>query len=171
MDNVFLVNVFESCYKTCHKEAGSFLVEAPVLANVVTQVAAGEIVHHQVKVFAVLKGVVHVDDEQIIELFQNLPLVDYRLHTTLGNYASLGHFFHSIVLFFFLSFDSPDFSKSALADAEMVDEVGLRDSYTALSAVVLTMETGNINVVCPEVCVSHFELNRKPILIKHTTEQ
>lgn len=165
------MDILKSCYQACHKEAGSFFVEAPVLANVVTQVAAGEIVHHQVEVFAVLEGVVHIYDEQIVELFQYLPLVDNRLHTTLGNYASLGHFFHGIVLFFFLSLDSPDFAKSALANAKMIDEVGLRDSYTALSAVVLTLETGNVNVVRLEVCVSHFELCRKPILIKHTTEQ
>ena len=110
-----------------------FFVEASMSADVVTQISTRKIIHDQVQVFPVLKRVVHVDKEDILELGKDLPFIYDRLHTALGDDASLRHLFHGVVLFGLFPFDSPNFSKATLANAKVVDEVCLRYSCTLKS--------------------------------------
>jgi hypothetical protein len=133
VNDIFLVDVLKSLNKTSHKELGRLLVEASVSANVVTQVTTRKIVHYQVKVFTVLESVVHVHDECVVELFKNLPLVDHGLHTALGDDPCLRHLLHRIVVFFFFPLDPPYFAEPTLSNAEVVHEVGFRNSCKVTS--------------------------------------
>ena len=95
--------------------------------DVVSQIASREIVHDQVEVLPILKGVVHVDDEWVLELGQDLTLVDDGLDASLGDDPSLAHLLHGEVLLGFLPLDSPNLSKATLSDAKVVHKVRLRD--------------------------------------------
>lgn len=129
MDDVFLMHVLETGNKASHKEPGCLFIKATVLADVVAQITTRKVIHYQVEVFTVLECVVHIDDEEVVQLFKNLAFVDHGLNAALGNYASFGHFFHCVVLLLFLSLNSPDLPKSALTNAEVVDEVSFGYSY------------------------------------------
>ena len=91
----------------------------------VTEITARQIVHDQIEVLSVLERVVHVDDEHILKLREDLPLVDNRFDTALGDDPRLGHLLHGVVLLGFLTLDSPHLTEASLPDAEMVDKVCL----------------------------------------------
>ena len=91
----------------------------------VTEVAARQIVHHEVQVLPVLEGVVHVNDEHILELGEDLALINDGLDTALCDDSGLGHLLHGVVLLRLLALDSPHLTEASLPDAEMVDKVGL----------------------------------------------
>ncbi len=60
-----------------------FFVKPPISANVISQVATIEQVHHEIEVLSVLEGVVHIHQEWTVELRENLALVHNTLHTPL----------------------------------------------------------------------------------------
>ena len=72
-----------------------------------------------------MERIVHIHNEWVLELCQNLSLINDRLNAAFRNDSSFAHFFHGKLLLGFLSFNSPYFTKAALSDTEMVDEVGL----------------------------------------------
>ncbi len=113
--------------RLCHKIllTGCFLIKAPVPTNVVSQITSRKVVHDQVEVLFVLKGVVHVHDEWVLKLCQDLPLIDNGLDTALRYDASLAHLFHGKVVFGLLALDSPHFAKATLTDAKVIHKVGL----------------------------------------------
>ena len=98
-------------------------------AYVVSEIAAAQVVHDQVKVLSVLKRVVHIHNERILELGQDLSLIDHGLHAALRDDASLAHLLHREVLLGLLTLDSPHFAEAALTDAKVVDEVRFGHSF------------------------------------------
>ena len=92
----------------------------------VAEVATWQVVHDQVEILSILKRVVHIDDEGVLELRQNLPLVDDRLDTALRDDSGFAHFLHGEVLLGFLALDSPHLAKTAFADTEVIHKVGFR---------------------------------------------
>ena len=96
-----------------------------MFAYVVSQIAAREKVHCEVEVVAVLKRVIHVDDERIVNLREDLSFVHDRLDAFLGEDSRLGHLFHSIMLFRFLPLYFPHFAETAPPNAVLVGEVVL----------------------------------------------
>ena len=101
---------------------GDFFAEVAVSAYMVAEVASTQVVHDQVQVLAVLERVVHVDDEDVVQLNQNLPLVDYAAHASLGHDPRLAHLFHSVHLLPFLTEHAPDFAEATLSDTVIVYE-------------------------------------------------
>lgn len=95
-----------------------------MFTNMVAQITPGEHVHHKIEVLPILESIVHVDDEGVVELCENLPLVHYRLDTTLGDYTRFRHLFHGVGLLSLLTLDLPHLAKTTLADAKLVVEVG-----------------------------------------------
>ena len=95
-----------------------------MLADVITEVTPREHVHHQIQVVSILEGVVHVDDEWVVELCEDLPLVHHRFNAPLCDDAGLGHFLHRICLLGLLTLDLPDLPEAALPDAVLVVEIG-----------------------------------------------
>lgn len=71
-----------------------------------------------------MERVVHVDDEWVVELCEDLPLVHHRFDAPLRNYACLGHFLHRICLLRLLTLDLPDLPEAALPDTVLVVEIG-----------------------------------------------
>ena len=63
----------------------NFFTESTVPADMVGQVSARQVVHHKVEVLSVLKRVIHVNNEEILELCKNLAFVDHGLDTALCN--------------------------------------------------------------------------------------
>ena len=113
--------------RSCRKLTGLFLAEPSVPANVVTEVSAREQVHHQIQILAILEGVVHVDDEGILEHGENLAFVHDRFDAALGDDSCLGHLFHSVAHFNFFAVYLPHLAKASLANAVVVAKVVLRD--------------------------------------------
>ena len=91
----------------------------------VAQIASGQVVHHKVEVLSVLKRVIHVYNEEILELCEDLTFIDDGLDTALRDDPGLRHFLHRVVLLCLLTFDSPYLAEASLSNAEMVDEVSL----------------------------------------------
>ena len=61
----------------------NFFTESTVPADMVAQVSARQVVHHKVEVLSVLKRVIHVNNEEILELCENLAFVDHGLDAAL----------------------------------------------------------------------------------------
>lgn len=95
-----------------------------MLADVITKVASREHVHHQIQIVSILERVVHVDDERVVELCEDLPLVHHRFDAPLRDDACLGHFLHRIRLLRLLTLDLPDLAEATLPDAVLVVEIG-----------------------------------------------
>ena len=108
----------------------NFFTESTVPADMVAQVSARQVVHHKVEVLSVLKRVIHVNNEEILELCENLAFIDYGLDAALRDDPSLRHLFHSIVLLRFLPLHPPHLAEASLSNAEMIDEVSLGHSCT-----------------------------------------
>ena len=96
----------------------------------VSQITAGKVVHHQVEVLSILKRVIHVNYEEILELCEDLAFIDDGLYAALRDDPGLWHLFHRVVLLRLLSFDSPYLAEASFSNAEMVDEVSLGHSCT-----------------------------------------
>ena len=91
----------------------------------VTKVAPAQVVHDQVQVLAVLKRVVHVDEEWAVHARQNMPLVHHRFHAALGDNPGLAHLFEGEVFSpLLLAFHAPDFAKATFTNAEVIHKVG-----------------------------------------------
>ena len=71
-----------------------------------------------------MERVVHVDDERVVELCEDLPLVHHRFDAPLRDDACLGHFLHRICLLRLLTLDLPDLAEATLPDAVLVVEIG-----------------------------------------------
>lgn len=146
MQDLLLVAVLEACNQASHKEpyikqhqqdinemvlTRGLFVEALVLADVVAQVTAVQQVHDQVERVSVLERIVHVHQEGTVQLRQNLPLVHDRLDAALREYSRLAHLLHGIQLLVLrlLPLHFPHFTEATLADAVVLLEMRLADSY------------------------------------------
>jgi hypothetical protein len=86
------MDVFKSSHQTRNKKSYPLVTlkftsllfcESPVSANVVPQITPVQKVHDQVQVLSILEGIVHVDNERIVKLRQDLALIHDRLDATL----------------------------------------------------------------------------------------
>ncbi len=111
-------------------------------------------VHDQVEVLAVLEGVVHVHEERIVELGEDLPLVHDGLHGALGDYTGFRHFFHRILMLELFSLYFPNFTEPALADAVEVAEGVLGQRCAAVTSGGLTCYIFSFELSF-EVTISH----------------
>jgi len=62
------VDVLEAGNQARHEEPRDLLVEAAVLRQVVTEVTPRQVIHHQVQILLVLKGIMHINDVDILQL-------------------------------------------------------------------------------------------------------
>lgn len=73
----FLVEVVESLQQAHHEELGLFFGEFTLFVYMVPQVSPVQQVHAHVEVLSVLVGEVHVDEEWVLDLGEDLSLVQY----------------------------------------------------------------------------------------------
>jgi hypothetical protein len=95
----------------------------------ISQVTSREVVHDQVNILSVLECVIHVHDERVIQLCEDLPFIHDTLKTALSQYSGLGHLLHSILLLCLFAFYLPNLAKTSLADAILVVKSTLTQSY------------------------------------------
>ena len=151
----------------------SLLVKTPVSANMIPEVTTWEVVHDKVEVLTVLEGVVHVDNEGVLELCQDLSLIDHRLHTTLCDDSCLAHLLHGEVLLGLLAFYSPYLAKAALTNAKMVNKVGLWNSCPQKTNKLRSLQSSKMDKqaaqkpIC-QCCLSILTLSLWPIKRQHT---
>jgi len=62
MNNVFLVNIFQSSNKTSDKKLCSIFLKFSESANMVPEITAGKVIHNEVKIFPILECIVHIDN-------------------------------------------------------------------------------------------------------------
>ena len=66
---------------------GCFFIESTVLADMISHITTFQQVHYQVQALSILESVLHVDnvdEKRVVELSEDLPLIHYRLNTSLG---------------------------------------------------------------------------------------
>ena len=95
----------------------------------VTKVATIQEVHDQVEVLPILKGVVHVHDERVVDLSEDLALVHHRFYASLRNNSSFTHLFHGVLLLRLLPLHLPDLAEATLSNAVEVSKIGLGQRY------------------------------------------
>ena len=100
-----------------------FIETLAIPADVVTKVTPAQVVHDQVQVLPVLKRIVHVDEERVLQAGQDVPLVHDRFHAAFSDNSGLAHFFEGEVRALFFAFHAPDFAKAALTNAEVIHKV------------------------------------------------
>jgi len=105
-----------------------------MLANVITEIASRQHVHHKVQVVSILKCVVHVHDEWVVKLGEDLSLVHHRFDAPLRDDACLGHFLHRVCLLGLLSLDLPDLPEATLPDTVLVIEICFGQRYMQVKA-------------------------------------
>lgn len=118
------MNELESCNDAGNEEASLLFAETAVLADVVPEVASSQEVHDQVEILPVLEGVIHIDDEDVVELRKNFPFVHDGVDAFLADDSSFAHLFHGIEQLSLLALHLPNLSKAALTYAVVVLEVG-----------------------------------------------
>lgn len=121
MDYFLIVDVLERGDETGNEEACGLFSELVILAQMESQVPARLVVHHQVEVLVVLKGVVHVHNVNVLQLSNDLTFVDHRLHGALRNNASLRHFLHCVDAI--VEMHLPHFAEAPLPNADLVLEI------------------------------------------------
>ena len=86
MDNVLIVYILETSDDAGDEEpynvnqailTGLLLGKTAMPTYVVTQVASSKQIHHEVQIFAILECIVHVDQERILQLCEDLALIHY----------------------------------------------------------------------------------------------
>lgn len=95
----------------------------------VPEITAVDVVHGQVEVFPILKGVADVDEKGVAQSCQEAALVHHGINRFLCNDFGLVHFFHGEDLTGLLDFYFPYLAEAALADRTQQLEVG--HSYSA----------------------------------------
>ena len=81
----------------------------------VSQVTSSHQVNDKVQVLPIVECIVHVDEERVVELAQELFFIDYRVNTPLGDDSCLKHLLHCKELLCFLLLYFPDLAKASTA--------------------------------------------------------
>ena len=89
-------------------------------ADMVPEVTTVQKIHDEVQVLTVLKCIVHVDEERIMKLRKDLPLVHDRFHASFCENSGFAHFLHGEILLALLLVYLPDFAESTLTNAKMI---------------------------------------------------
>jgi hypothetical protein len=75
VDDVILMQILQAQYDAAYKEFDDVLRELLIATNLKPQISAGHIIHNEVEVKPILEGEDHVDDEGVLQLGQQFPLV------------------------------------------------------------------------------------------------
>ena len=64
---------------------GLDLLESPVLSDVESEVSSGEQVHDEVEVISILKGEVHIYEEGVLKLAEEMSFTHNGIHASFGD--------------------------------------------------------------------------------------
>lgn len=114
VDDLALVQILQPDYDVRNEKFSLRLAELAFAADVVSQIPAVQVVHHQVQVFPVLERAFHVDEEGVLQICQQGPLVHDRVDRFLIYDFGLLHFLHCIDFAGPFASHLPHFAKPAL---------------------------------------------------------
>ena len=107
------MQVFQSKQHASNEELGLLLSESLVLGQVVSQVTSSHQVNDKVQVLPIVEGIVHVDEERMVELAKELFFINHGVNTPLSDDPRLKHLLHRKKLLRFLLLDLPYLAKAA----------------------------------------------------------
>ena len=67
MNDAVIMHILEPDNQVGNKELRLDLSESTLLPNMVSQVTSIEIVHNQIEILSVLKGIAHVDNKRVVK--------------------------------------------------------------------------------------------------------
>ena len=71
------MEVFETQEHARNEKFGLLLSELPLLADVISEITSRHVINDEVQVVSILERVVHIDEEWVAELAQELFLVHH----------------------------------------------------------------------------------------------
>ena len=116
VDNLVLVHVLQADNYVSDEELGFLLVEVPLIAEVVAEISAVEVIHHEIEVLLILEGVGDVDKEGVHQFAEEFLLVHHGSHRLLVYYLHFAHLFHREHLLVLLSLHLPHLPEPSLTD-------------------------------------------------------
>lgn len=93
----------------------------------VPQIPTHQQIHNQVQFLPILKSIGHINQEGMLQLRQQFPLIQHRMYTLLGNNLGLIHFLHRVQLASSLHDDTPHFAEPSLPDHVIELEMATAD--------------------------------------------
>jgi len=106
------VEVLQSEKHASNEKFSLLLAEPFMLRQMVSKVASSHQINDKIEIFAVLKGVIHIDEEWVVEGAEEFLFVDDGVDTSFGDDTCFQHFLHGKKLVCFLLFDFPDFTEA-----------------------------------------------------------
>ena len=125
MQNGVLVEVLEAEQHASDEKLGLHFAKVPILANVVPKVASRHVVDDEVQVVSVFERVVHVDEERVLQLAEELLLIHDGVDAALGDYSRFRHLLHRKQLLLFSEDDFPNFAETASSNDMLIIKVVL----------------------------------------------
>lgn len=117
MNNIVLVDVLQRYHHARDDEAALVLIELDPLPQVVPEITTRHQVADEVDVVTILEGVLHIHDERVTELGEELPLSHNGVQGPPAHNPRLLHLLEGEECFGFLVLHFPDFAEAASADA------------------------------------------------------
>ena len=144
----------------CVVLTGGRLVEFSVPTNVIPEVASGQQIHHEVQILPVLEGIVHIDKKRVVLQFrEDSALAHHGLDAPLRQDPRLAHFLHRkhIRMLGPLVLDLPHLAEASLADALLVLEEVLADSYQIKKVIQILWSRAELNTNSKKVSPHNLE--------------
>ena len=123
VQNGVLVEVLEAKQHASDEKFGLHFTKVPIFSNVIPEVAPRHEVYDEIQIVPVFKRVVHIDEEWVMQLAEELLLVHDGVHAALGDYSGLRHLLHRKKLLLFSEDDFPNFAETASSNDMLVVEV------------------------------------------------
>ena len=95
----------------------------------VSQISTIQEVHDKIKIFSVLEGIVHVDQEWTVKLCENWSFIHYTFYASFCQYPGLAHFFHCIFHLEFFTIDLPNFTETTFSNTKAILKTGFAYGY------------------------------------------
>lgn len=116
MNYLVSVEVFEGYDQICKEEFRLYFSESSSSSDMISQISAVYVVHDEIDVLSVLKGIGHIDEKMVSNSSQKVSLVHYRADGLFEDDFGFVHFFHGEDLACFFGFDLPNFAESTFSD-------------------------------------------------------
>ena len=104
-------------------------VKLPVTTNMIPQISTIQEVHNKIKIFSILEGIVHIDQEWTVKLSENWSFVHYTFYASFCQYPSFAHFFHCIFHLEFFTIDLPNFTETTFSNTKTILETWFAYGY------------------------------------------
>ncbi len=127
MNYLISVEVFEGYDEISEEELGLYLCESASASDMITEVSAVYVVHYEINVLSVLKGICHIDEKGVSDSRQKVPFVHDRTNGFFEDDFGFVHLFHGEDLPSFFELYLPYFTETTFADG--IDSLELVEAH------------------------------------------